>query len=251
MMVERGGDATAATLLTTVALCERESPMADASVRPAHNFIDLTGRRFGRLVVTALTGERRGANLTRVWLCQCDCGREVRVRGDCLRRGTTTSCGCYHSERLRADPLTHGHAKQAGRPSPEYVAWQSMKARCANPNHDAYPWYGGRGIKVCARWLNNFEAFLADMGRKPGRGYELDRHPDPDGDYEPGNVRWATKKTQCRNRSNNVMLTHAGRTMCATDWAAEAGLTFATIRKRLRRGWSVERALTTPWLGKR
>ncbi len=117
-----------------------------------------------------------------------------------------------------------------------------MIARCTKPEVIGYPNYGGRGVKVCERWLTSFDAFLEDVGPRPSRGHSLDRI-DCDGNYEPGNVRWATREEQARNRRDNRMLTAFGRTQCATDWAAEAGVTVQTLLKRIDRGWDAERAI--------
>jgi hypothetical protein len=139
-------------------------------------------------------------------------------------------------------PLTHGHTR-GGRQSPTYNSWMGMIDRCTKPNHIGYATYGGRGIKVCERW-RKFADFLADMGERP-EGKTLDRI-DSYGNYEPGNCRWATTSEQMLNRPSNRLLTFEGRTMPITAWAKERGLTLDVLRKRLRLGWSVERALTDP-----
>lgn len=134
----------------------------------------------------------------------------------------------------------------------EYSAWAAMQNRCANSDCRAYKYYGGRGIKVCGRWQGKqgFQNFLADMGPKPTPQYSLDRYPDNDGNYEPGNCRWATRKQQLRNKRNNRHLTFRGRTQCVTDWALELGMRKELIRDRLNRGWSVKRTLITPSRGR-
>ena len=119
-----------------------------------------------------------------------------------------------------------------------------MKTRCVNPEFPRYPDYGGRGIKVCDRWLE-FENFLADMGPKPGPGYSIDRI-DNDGHYEPGNCRWATTVEQSRNRRDNVMITRGDRAQCLIDWCDELGLDYKITQNRLMAGWTVDRAFETP-----
>lgn len=157
----------------------------------------LWGKRFGRLVAKKRqTGSR--------WLCRCDCGNEVSVFTGKLNSGHTQSCGCLHIDRAIAANTIHGQgSSKTGRISPTYKSWQQMKRRCYNPNHDAYSYYGGRGITVCERWRNSFEAFLEDMGDRPD-GMTIDRI-DTDGNYEPDNCRWATHSEQMRNRRNNAI----------------------------------------------
>lgn len=139
----------------------------------------------------------------------------------------------------------HGEAVK-GSESVEYRTWSRMKTRCTNPNDAGYHRYGGRGIAVCARWASSFEAFLADVGRRPGPGYSIDRI-DNDGDYKPGNVRWTTRAQQTLNYSRNRSLTFDGKTLTISQWSAETGLNEATIGNRLDRyGWPVEAALTLP-----
>lgn len=126
--------------------------------------------------------------------------------------------------------------------SPEYTAWAGMLQRCRNPKNAAYPDYGGRGITVCDAWRDSFEAFYADLGPRPSARHSIDRI-DNDGNYEPGNCRWATAKEQNRNTRRARLLTFDGRTQLLSDWGAELGVHPEAIRGRLRRGWSIEDAL--------
>jgi hypothetical protein len=148
--------------------------------------IDLTGQRFGRWVVIAYAGGSK-------WLCVCDCGTVVVVWGHALRTGDSKSCGCLRDELISARSKTHGMTQ-----SREFQTWASMLQRCANPNHPGYAYYGGRGISVCEEWRCSFLAFFADMGERPP-GCTLDRI-DVNGNYEPGNCRWATAFVQTHNR---------------------------------------------------
>ncbi len=139
--------------------------------------------------------------------------------------------------------VIHRHSPR-GAPSPEYRVWASMVQRCTNPARKCFPRYGGRGIRVCEAWLASFDAFLADVGPRP-HGTSLDRI-DNDGDYAPGNVRWATRKEQSDNSCHPHRLTFRGDTRTRADWARHTGIPYWTLRGRLDRGWSVEDALTRP-----
>ena len=130
----------------------------------------------------------------------------------------------------------------ANRADPTYTTWQSMNQRCNYPAHKSYARYGGRGISVCARWAD-FCAFLADMGPRPA-GTTLDRFPNADGNYEPGNCRWATSKQQSRNRRSSVWISHGGETLTLVEWAEKTGIKADTIAFRLRAGWPADEALT-------
>jgi len=164
---------------------------------------DLTGRRFGRLVVLARAPTAvspKGKKITR-WLCRCDCGAEPIKRAMHLKTGHTTSCGCKQRE---GQNRRHGdtHDRKHGGSSTEWVAWWSMIRRCAaKPGSRMFPHYAGRGIKVCDRWLgrDGYVNFLADMGRKPSPRHSLDR-TDNDRGYEPTNCRWETRSHQNANR---------------------------------------------------
>jgi hypothetical protein len=146
------------------------------------SFIDHSGQRFGRWTVLSYS---HMASCGSHWHCRCDCGTEKTVRGQYLREGRSTGCGCTRR-------VTHGLHKH-----PQYGSWLQMRDRCRNPNHPDYPHYGGRGIKVCKRW-HDFGLYLSDVGERPP-GKTLDRI-DNDGNYTPGNVRWATQKEQIANR---------------------------------------------------
>lgn len=127
----------------------------------------------------------------------------------------------------------------------ERKVWAGMLQRCGNPSAENYSLYGGRGIRVCKRWCESFDAFYEDMGPRPGAGYQIDRI-DNDGNYEPGNCRWATAKENSRNRRNNRRLTFRGETLTVAEWAERLKLTATVIYSRLSLGWSARRALTAP-----
>jgi hypothetical protein len=161
----------------------------------------MIGKRFGRLTVIAMAPSRKSGNGGMRWRCRCVCGGKTITRASALWSGEAKSCGCLQKERASAvaikNSTKHGHAPR-GKPSPEYITWQSMHARCSNPKHTVYRYYGGRGITVCARWYS-FKNFLADMGPRPA-GKTLDRYPDPNGNYKPSNCRWATSSQQQQNK---------------------------------------------------
>lgn len=204
--------------------------------------IDISGQRFGRLVAIREAGRTpKGGAL---WECVCDCGNRCVVRGTCLRSGQTRSCRCFMRDRIKDTLTTHGHAGKTD--SCEYRAWAAMINRCENMNDHSWNRYGGRGISVCQRWRQSFVAFLEDVGSRPSPQHSLDRFPDNNGHYEPGNVRWATAKEQTRNRHNNRILEYDGRVQCMAAWAEELGLDYKKFKKRIAAGWTIEQSMATP-----
>lgn len=171
-------------------------------------------------------------------VCICDCGQRVVVSRDHLRSGHTKSCGCSLKEFVGAAKTTHGKSKTA-----EYFVWSNMVQRCTNPKKERYPRYGGRGIKVCERW-NVFVNFIADMGPRPSLQHSIDRI-DNDGNYEPGNCRWATRKQQQSNNSRTRMVSAFGETKMFTEWRKDHRLevAFITFERRLNNGESPEYAM--------
>lgn len=203
-----------------------------------YNFKDLTGRKFGRLTVI----ERSSSNKKReaTWLCVCDCGNSKIVSGNQLRSGHTKSCGCLHSEVMINQNTTHGKSYTR-----IYRIWRSMIKRCYYPSYEHYGIYGGRGIKVCDDWKNSFEVFDKwAMANGYAENLTIDRI-DANKDYCPSNCRWVTMKEQGNNRSTNVNLTLNGETHNIKQWSEMFGISYGTVWSRLKRGWSLEKALQT------
>ena len=200
------------------------------------------GTKFGRLTVLFPEGRKRKKDGKRshakTALCICECGKlSAPVISD-LIHGRSKSCGCLQKDRAKEAKTKHGYSSTyLGR------ALVNIKCRCTNPNNNSFHNYGGRGIKCL---LNNPQEILDDIGHRPSDQYSIDRI-DNDGHYEAGNIRWATKETQANNRRGNVEVTWQGETRTVTQWEYKLGLGQKTLYNRLfHRGWSIERAMTTP-----
>lgn len=207
--------------------------------------LDLTGKRFGRLVAIEDTGEKTKSGHNCIWLCLCDCGNYIKSDTGDLRSGTTKSCGCLRRERMGELNKTHG-----GRNDRLYLVWMDMRRRCRDEKDVQYKNYGGRGIKVCNGW-NDYAAFRKwayqtgyDDTAQPGK-CTLDRI-DGNGDYCPENCRWVSMVVQANNKRNNLLLTANGKTMTAAQWERFLGLPKSILSVRKKAGWSDERALFTP-----
>lgn len=196
---------------------------------------DLTGRVFGRWTVIERSAKRK-------WLCICDCGNRVSVYGTNLTSGKSRSCGCLSVELARARFTKHDCAR-SNAVTAEYRAWQHMRDRCFNPKNKSYHDYGGRGITVCQEWRDDFGTFYEYIGPKPSSAHSLDRFPDMNGNYEPGNVRWATHTEQAHNTRRNRRA-RDGTLIC--EIRNECGVSNSTYARRIREGWAPERAATTP-----
>ncbi len=199
---------------------------------------EVIGKTFGQLTIRRFWIDEKSRNIAEV---DCACGsilviRFVKLYGKAGKK----SCGCLRGKGGRHYEATHGDTG-----STEYGIWLHIKKRCYNPNDAAYELYGARGITVCERWLNSYEAFLADVGRRPTLDHQLERRDNNLG-YSSDNCYWATRIQQGNNRRTNHVLEFGGRQQTITQWARERGLSKITMRGRLARGWSVERALTVP-----
>lgn len=211
-------------------------------------FVDLTGQRFGRLVVLHRVPPTPGSKQKPRWTCKCDCGTLRIIEGGSLRRGMSTSCGCFQREDMARRRTTHGLRRLAPGVAPggdarasrssTYASWANMRARCNTPGAAGYANYGGRGIKVCARW-DSFENFLADMGERP-KGTSLDR-VNANGDYAPDNCRWATPTVQLLNRRDRISLNAREQIIGLLRKGvtqAEIAETFNVSARTVRRIWT-------------
>jgi hypothetical protein len=195
------------------------------------------GLVIGRLTLISPTDPLMSSSKPRGrWLCRCACGRELKVLSQNLALATrdasrgSRSCGCW----AREVATKHGEAA-AKRPTPEYQAWLSMKKRCYSPSNPSYADYGGRGIIVCDHWRHDFQAFLADMGRRPSPQHSLDRERGEDG-YGPDNCRWADIGTQNRNRRGVNLFDFDGQQMSLGQISKRLGITRGQLRSRVKRG---------------
>jgi hypothetical protein len=201
--------------------------------------LQITGRRFERLIVLKFAEMRDRCSY---WLCECDCGRTVTVKGKNLINGDTRSCGCLRYE-VQIENLRKrikGYSK-----TPEYIVWCGMIQRCTDPQSTNYNDYGGRGIIITPQWRSSFEQFLHDMGSRPSKSHTIERK-DNDGPYSPENCYWATRGEQNRNTRRTHFITFQGKTLFMTDWAIMTGIPRSCIKLRLKRKWTIERALTVP-----
>lgn len=198
-----------------------------------------TTEKYGKLTFIKELPERTKHRAI-VWECVCDCGKTMQANKIDILRGFTKSCGCLHREAAQRRAVPHGRGTK------EYAAWLGMNGRCNNPNVESYPLYGGRGIKLCSKWRNSYTDFLTDVGFAPTSKHSLDRI-NTNGNYEPGNVRWATDYEQTRNKRTNTIITINGIAMCLTDWCHKYDIKVSTVCNRVAKmGWTYEEAITTP-----
>ena len=208
--------------------------------------IDLTGQRFGRLVVMRFDHFKRGGinkHKNAYWLCRCDCGNTKIISSNSLRSGKTFSCGCYRKE------VIHNRLYKGGK-SKLYGVLRLMLRRCNDPNSEYYHNYGGRGIKVCDEWACGVQGYYNFRKWAEENGYEdgltIDRI-DNDKGYSPDNCQWSTRKYQSNNKRNNTMVTIDGRTQTLAQWCEEFGVPYSRVRIRyMVMGWDIMDALITP-----
>lgn len=201
--------------------------------------LNLTGERFGRLIVEEQAGKDSSGHST--WLCRCDCGNTKVARGSHLKRGYIQSCGCLVVDTLRKNSTKHGLEKTR-----IYRIWSGMISRCYNPESNRYHRYGDRGITVCEDWRNDVQSFY-DWAMANGYRDDLTiERKDNDGPYSPDNCVWATMKQQQNHTSRNRYVTIDGETKTVSQWAEENGIKKSAVYGRLKSGWPIERAVTEP-----
>lgn len=213
---------------------------------PRGQNLDLIGQEFGCLTVLrrGYVEGRTGKGFSSCWECRCSCGAERVVSGKILRAGAVKACGLNGHTWSREISDRTGGAPSDG---PEYRAWQRIRQRCGNPKHHRFPHYGGRGISVCEAW-SDYDRFFADMGERPSPLHSIERK-DVNGNYEPDNCVWATDKEQRRNKRNTVWVEWEGVRMKFADLMDDLGLNPSLVAGRLRNGWDIERAVSTPSRG--
>lgn len=205
--------------------------------------IDRTGERFGRLTIVRFAGV--GKNWVGIWECICDCGNIVKVQYNNLYNGTTRSCGCLKREVTTKRSTKHGLSGGHGHYTRLYYIWLNMRRRCFSKKSLDYRYYGGRGITICAEWSDYANFYNWAMANGYRDDLTLERI-DNNGNYEPSNCRWVTRKEQARNTRQNHLISFNGETKTLAEWAETYGLNRSALLARLQRGWPIELALTTP-----
>lgn len=207
---------------------------------------DKTGLKFGKLKVLRFIGKVIKNNKLRyMYECKCDCGNIVIRESNTLREDHICSCGCYKGG---VQNKKHGLWSYDNK---LYAVWQTMKARCYRQNKTKFYAYGGRGIKICNEWKNDFENFYnwaINNGYK--EGLSIDRI-DVNGNYEPSNCQWVTNKKQARNKRNNVFIEFNNEKHCLSEWAEILNINYKVLHNRLYKGWSIEKAFNTPLRSKK
>lgn len=198
----------------------------------------IEGKTFSRLTVVCNTGLKTGNKA--LYECLCSCGKTIRTDKYKLQNGHTKSCGC-----LKLDMLAISKRKHGGTGTPEYKAWIEMKQRCQNEGHKRYKYYGGRGIKVCEEWSNSFAAFLKHIGTRPTDKHSIDRI-NVNGNYEPGNCRWATPVEQSANRRDTTKFLFNGEMMALSHIAKSVGIPQSTMHRLvMKRGLSIQDVISS------
>ncbi len=214
--------------------------MEGVSMSVMEKYDYLINKKFNRLTILFFVVKR--VNIP-YYQCRCDCGKEKCIAIYDIINGHTKSCGCLAIESKLVAKLIHGEGKR-GRFTKEFRAWTNIRQRCYNQNNRAYKNYGGRGIRVCDRWMVSFENFLNDVGRAPSNDHSLDRINN-NGDYEDGNCKWSTRKEQNNNTRQNLMIEYKGEIKTCAQWCTVLNLNYNRIRQRIQKfNYSPEKAFT-------
>lgn len=201
-------------------------------------FVDITGKKFGMLTVIKRDGVNKGGTV--IWLCKCDCGNKTSVYGSHLRNGHTISCGCYNREQNQKAVSQRAGTHYMSNKRP-YNIWAGIIKRCNNPNSKTYKRYGGRGIKVCDKWLT-FEGFWEDMQEGYSDDLSIDRiHVN--GNYEKSNCKWSTPKEQGNNKRNNIIVYYEGKNYTLKQLSEKYNIQYHVLRYRLINKWPIKKAL--------
>jgi len=204
---------------------------------------DIVGKKFGRLTAIMFS---HSLKKYAYWKFLCECGNIKVIRGTHVTSGLTLSCGCFRNEQTSKALTTHGHYTGRSQTS-EICAWKNLKERCLNKKDKGYENYGGRGIKICDRWMK-FENFYADMGDRPSDKHSIDRINN-DGNYEPSNCKWSTRTEQNSNTRRNRYYTYGGETLTIMQWGRKLGFNPGMLKSRIKRGASFKDAITRPLRG--
>lgn len=203
--------------------------------------IDLTGKSFGRLKVIQYHGYIKEKSY---WECKCECGKTTIVQMILLRKGRTKSCGCLSVELTVKRNKIHGET--VGKKfTKEYLCWLSIRNRCLRKYSNSYPNYGGRGITMYTPWINSYKTFLNDVGRAPTKKHSIDRI-DNNGNYEPGNIRWATRIEQANNKRCSLKIMYKNELRSIRELSDASGFPYGLIFTRISSGWDVSKAITVP-----
>lgn len=198
------------------------------------NIQEYIGKKYGRLTILKESGfVQYSKTKMRKVLCKCDCGKEKEIDLNSIKRGKSTSCGCFNKEFAKQNSTKHGMSMlYTGVKHPDYCIWTKLKSRCLNPKDKSYKHYGGRGIKICDRWLNSFENFINDLGWRPSKKYSLERI-DYNKDYCPENCKWILKSEQSKNSRRVKLVEYQGYFHCLTDLCKQLNLPYSTMRHRV------------------
>lgn len=210
-----------------------------SNMNPSNRVVYNSGDKIGNCVYMNEEPTRKWIRYARF---ECVCGNKFITRISSIVIGSTSSCGCIQKSVASKTFKKGGHSQKS-----EYKIWHNMRDRCSNPNSVKYENYGGKGIRVCDRWVNSFENFLNDMGPRPSMDHSVDRFPDKNGDYSPDNCRWGTKIEQANNKNNNLIIKYMGQDKTLAEWIRLLNLDYNLVNKRISQGkWTADRAFTTP-----